>query len=175
VENNADRPKNRSTRNIKGVIMKIGIGYDVHKLVKNRKLILGGIEIPFTLGLEGHSDADVLTHAIIDALLGAAGLGNIGQHFSNTDPQYKNISSLKLLDIVKNLLNINGHKIINIDSTVVMQEPKLQPYIKKIQNSLATRLKIDPSLINVKGKTEEGLGFTGTKQGVAAHAICLID
>ena len=154
--------------------IRVGQGYDVHRLVEGRKLILGGINIPFEKGLLGHSDADVLTHAIIDALIGAAGLGDIGQHFPDNNAEYKNISSLKMLGAVKQLLEKNGWDIVNIDSTVVAQAPKLSPYRDEITNNVAATLNIPSSDVNVKAKTEEGLGFTGTGQGMAAYAVCMI-
>ena len=151
--------------------LRVGQGYDVHKLVENRKLILGGVEIPFDKGLLGHSDADVLTHAIIDALIGAAGLGDIGQNFPDSDALYKNISSLKLLEATKLLLNNKGWQIINIDATIVAQAPKLLPFKSEITKNIAQILKTD---VSIKATTEEGLGFTGTGQGMAAYAVCLI-
>ncbi|MDD4179933.1 MAG: 2-C-methyl-D-erythritol 2,4-cyclodiphosphate synthase [Candidatus Margulisbacteria bacterium] len=154
--------------------MKIGIGYDVHKLVKGRKFIIGGVEIKHAKGLLGWSDGDVLIHAIIDAIIGALGEGDIGKHFPPGDINYKGISSLKLLEYVKELLRGRGYSINNIDSTVVAEEPKIGPYIAKIQKTIAKTLDIPDTLVNVKGKTEEKLGFTGAKQGVKAYAICLI-
>jgi 2-C-methyl-D-erythritol 2,4-cyclodiphosphate synthase len=154
--------------------MKIGFGYDVHKLVEGRPLILGGVKIPFEKGLLGHSDADVLTHAIIDAMLGAAGEGDIGKHFPSDDPKYKGISSLELLKKIKALIDAKGYNIGNIDSTVVIQEPRLAPFIDNIVITLSRTLNVDPHLINVKAKTEEGLGFTGEGMGVSAHAVCLL-
>lgn len=154
--------------------MRIGMGYDVHKLVEDRKLILGGIEIPHTLGLLGHSDADVLLHAIMDALLGAAALGDIGKHFPDTDPQYKGISSLKLLEHVGKLLEEKGYVIDNIDATIIAQKPKLRPYIEEMEQNIARTLGISKDQINVKATTEEGLGFTGTEQGIASQAICML-
>jgi len=151
--------------------LRVGQGYDVHKLTENRKLILGGVEIPFDKGLLGHSDADVLTHAIIDALIGAAGLGDIGQNFPDNDDSYKNISSLKLLEATKLLLDRNGWQIINIDATIVAQAPKLLPFKCEITKNIAEIVQAD---VNIKAKTEEGLGFTGTGQGMAAYAVCLI-
>ena len=148
-----------------------GFGYDVHKLVENRKLILGGVEIPHELGLAGHSDADVLIHAIIDAILGAAALGDIGQHFPDTDPKFKDIDSTKLLEEVHNLIQSENYFIVNIDSVIVAQKPKLAPHILKIRQRLAEILKIDLNLISVKAKTEEGLGFTGTEQGISSSAV----
>lgn len=152
--------------------MRVGMGYDVHKLVEGRKLILGGVMIPHTLGLLGHSDADVLVHAIMDALLGAAALGDIGKHFPDTDPQYKGISSMKLLEHVGSLLEQEGYVIENIDATIIAQRPKLRPYIEKMEQNIAAVLHISKSQINVKATTEEGLGFTGTEQGIASQAVC---
>lgn len=154
--------------------MRVGMGYDVHKLVEGRKLILGGVEIPHTLGLLGHSDADVLVHAIMDALLGAAALGDIGKHFPDTDPQYKGISSMKLLEHVGALLTEKGYVIDNIDATVIAQKPKLRPYIEQMEQNVAGVLGIEKGQINIKATTEEGLGFTGTEQGISAQAICLL-
>lgn len=154
--------------------MRIGHGYDVHKLVEDRKLILGGVEIPHTMGLLGHSDADVLLHAICDSLLGAAALGDIGKMFPDTDPKYKNANSLKLLEAVVIRLKDNGYKIVNIDSTVVAQKPKLSPFISEMRENIAKATMTDVSQINVKATTEEGLGFTGTEEGISAHAVCLI-
>ena len=151
------------------------MGYDVHKLAPNRKLILGNVEIPYNLGLVGHSDADVLIHAIIDAILGAAALGDIGQHFPDSDAQYKNIDSGKLLRKVNELIKIYGYKIGNIDSTIVAQKPKLAPYILKMRLQLAEILQIDSNLISVKATTTEGLGFTGEGLGIAAYATVLLE
>ena len=152
--------------------MRVGMGYDVHKLVEGRKLILGGVEIPHTLGLLGHSDADVLVHAIMDALLGAAALGDIGKHFPDTDPAYKGISSMKLLEHVKGLLEESGYVIENIDATVIAQKPKLRPYIEEMENNVAKTLGIAKEQINIKATTEEWLGFTGREEGISAQAIC---
>lgn len=154
--------------------MKVGIGYDVHKLVKGRKLKLGGVEIPHGKGLLGWSDGDVLLHALIDALIGALGEGDIGSHFPAGDVNYKGISSLKLLEYVKELLRHRGYEINNIDATVVAQEPRLAPYIERIRTTIAGALDLAPDLVNIKGKTEEGLGFTGSKKGIKAYAVCLI-
>ena len=154
---------------------KIGMGYDVHRLVPDRKLILGNVEIPYKLGLDGHSDADVLIHAIIDALLGAAALGDIGQHFPDTDPKYKGADSGELLTKVHEMLKIYGYKIGNIDATIVAQKPKLAPYILKMRVKLAEILKIDSNLISVKATTTEGLGFTGEGLGIAAYATVLLE
>jgi 2-C-methyl-D-erythritol 2,4-cyclodiphosphate synthase len=154
--------------------MKIGFGYDVHKLVKGRPLILGGVTIPYAKGLKGWSDADVLLHAIIDALIGALGEGDIGHHFPSGDKRFKGISSLKLLEFIRELLRNNNYAINNIDATVVAEEPRLAPHITAICQKIAQTLEIAVELVNVKGKTEEGLGFTGTKKGIAAYAVCLI-
>lgn len=157
------------------LLPKTGFGYDVHKLVPNRKLILGNVEIPNDLGLEGHSDADVLIHAIIDAILGAAALGDIGQHFPDNNAAYKNIDSGELLKRVNELIKIHGYKIGNIDSTIVAQKPKLSPYILKMRVRLADILGIDSNLISVKATTTEGLGFTGEGKGIAAYATVLLE
>jgi 2-C-methyl-D-erythritol 2,4-cyclodiphosphate synthase len=154
--------------------MRIGMGYDVHKLVGGRNLILGGVNIPHHNGLLGHSDADVLLHAIMDSLLGALALGDIGYHFPDTDNKYKNISSLTLLNKVSNLIREKGYDIENIDSTIIAQKPKLLPYIKDMRINISNTLKIDIDKISVKATTEEGLGFTGTEQGIAAQSICLL-
>ena len=154
--------------------MRVGMGYDVHKLVEGRDLILGGVKIPHTLGLLGHSDADVLLHAIMDALLGAAALGDIGKHFPDTDPQYKGISSIKLLEHVTKLIEEKGYIVENIDATIIAQKPKMRPYIEEMEKNIATALHIDVSQINVKATTEEGLGFTGAEQGISSQAICAL-
>ena len=154
--------------------MRIGSGYDVHKLVEGRDLILGGVKIPYEKGLLGHSDADVLIHAIMDALLGAAALGDIGLHFPDNDIQYKGISSVKLLEKVGELINDNLYFIENIDATVIAQAPKLRPYIDEMRQIIAKTLRLDLSQINIKATTEEGLGFTGAGEGIAAQAICLL-
>ena len=154
--------------------MRIGHGYDVHRLVEGRKLILGGVEVPHTLGLLGHSDADVLTHAVMDALLGAAALGDIGRHFPDTDPAYAGADSLKLLDHVVELLEEKGYQVGNVDATILAQKPKLAPYIEKMRDNLAARMKVEPDQVNVKATTEEKLGFTGAEEGIAAHAVCLL-
>lgn len=148
------------------------MGYDVHKLTEDRKLILGGVEIPHTLGLLGHSDADVLLHAVMDALLGAAALGDIGKHFPDTDPQYKGISSVELLKHVAKLLDENNYVIENIDATVIAQRPKLRPYMEEMTKNVAGALGIEENRLNLKATTEEGLGFTGTGEGMASQAIC---
>ena len=150
------------------------MGYDVHKLVEGRKLILGGVEIPYEKGLLGHSDADVLIHAIMDALLGAAALGDIGKHFPDTDPAYKGISSIKLLEHVGNLLEENCFLIENIDATIIAQAPKMRPHIDTMRQNIANALRIMVDQVNVKATTEEGLGFTGTGEGISAQAICLL-
>lgn len=155
-------------------MMRIGHGYDVHRLVPERKLILGGVEVPFELGLLGHSDADVLTHAVMDALLGAAGLGDIGKHFPDTDPAYAGADSLKLLDCVAALLKERCWQVENIDATILAQRPKLAPYIPEMRRNLAQRLGVQEDRVNVKATTEEKLGFTGAGQGMAAHAVCLL-
>ena len=154
--------------------MRIGHGYDVHRLVEGRKLILGGVEVPHTLGLLGHSDADVLTHVVMDALLGAAALGDIGRHFPDTDPAYAGADSLKLLDHVVELLEEKGYQVGNVDATILAQKPKLAPYIEKMRDNLAARMKVEPDQVNVKATTEEKLGFTGAEEGIAAHAVALL-
>ena len=154
--------------------MRIGHGYDVHRLVEGRKLILGGVEVPHTLGLLGHSDADALTHAVMDALLGAAALGDIGRHFPDTDPAYAGADSLKLLDHVVELLEKKGYQVGNVDATILAQKPKLAPYIEKMRDNLAARMKVEPDQVNVKATTEEKLGFTGAEEGIAAHAVALL-
>ena len=154
--------------------MRVGMGYDVHRLVEGRKLILGGAEIPYEKGLLGHSDADVLLHAIMDALLGAAALGDIGKHFPDTDPKYKGISSIKLLEHVAKLIEEKGYVVENIDATIIAQKPKMRPYIEEMEQNIAAALHIDVSQINVKATTEEGLGFTGSGEGISAQAICMI-
>ena len=155
--------------------MRIGNGYDVHVLCENRALVLGGVDIPHEKGLLGHSDADVLVHAIMDALLGAAALGDIGQHFPDSDDKYKGISSLKLLGFVKELLNENGYEIINIDSIIVAEAPKLAPHIPEMRKNIADVLEIDVSDVNVKATTTEKLGFTGRKEGISSYAVCIIN
>lgn len=154
--------------------MRIGQGYDVHRLTEGRKLILGGVEIPYEKGLLGHSDADVLLHAVMDALLGAAALGDIGQHFPDTDEKYRGISSLELLDLVGKLLAENGYLIENIDSTIIAQRPKLLPYRPQMAKNIAGTLGLEESQVSVKATTEEGLGFTGSGEGIAAQAVCLL-
>ena len=154
--------------------MRIGTGYDVHKLVPDTKLIMGGVEIPYVKGLLGHSDADVLLHAIMDALLGAAALGDIGKHFPDTDPAYKGISSIQLLEYVGSLLEENCFLIENIDATIIAQAPKMRPHIDAMRQNIANALCIMVDQVNVKATTEEGLGFTGSGEGISAQAICLL-
>jgi len=155
-------------------MIRIGHGYDVHRLVEGRKLILGGVDIPYDKGLDGHSDADVLIHAIMDAVIGALGLGDIGLHFPDTDGKYKNIDSFILAAKTAELLKDNGYKISNIDATLIMQAPKVRPYIEQMQKNIAKAYSVEMSAVNVKATTEENLGFTGEKKGIAAHAVCLI-
>jgi len=154
--------------------MRIGMGYDVHKLVEGRDLIIGGVNIPHDKGLLGHSDADVLVHAIMDAILGAAALGDIGKHFPDTDEQYKGISSIKLLEKVGELLDETTYTISNIDATIIAQAPKMRPYIEQMEENVAKALGIEKDQINIKATTEEGLGFTGAKEGISSQAICLV-
>ena len=155
--------------------MRIGHGYDVHRLVPERALILGGVKIPYELGLDGHSDADVLLHAVSDALLGAAGLGDIGRHFPDTDPAYQGADSGKLLGIVGEKIRQAGYKVGNIDVTMIAQRPKLKDYIPQMQQNIADRLGISVLQVNVKATTEEHLGFTGSGEGMACHAVCLLE
>lgn len=155
--------------------MRIGNGYDVHKLTEGRKLVLGGVEIPYEKGLLGHSDADVLIHALMDAMLGAAGMGDIGLHFPDNDEKYKGISSVLLLKRVKELLSDKGYCLVNADITVIAQLPKLRPYIEQMTKTIADTLETDTESINIKATTEEGLGFTGSKEGISAHAVVLIE
>lgn len=154
--------------------MRIGIGYDVHKLVENRKLIMGGIEIPHDKGLLGHSDADVLVHAIMDSMLGALALGDIGKHFPDTDEKYKGADSIKLLEHVNNLIETKGYKIVNIDSIIIAQSPKMAPHILSMRENIAKAINTDIENVNVKATTEEGLGFTGNKEGISAQSVCLL-
>lgn len=154
--------------------MRVGMGYDVHRLTEGRKLILGGVEIPWEKGLLGHSDADVLVHAVMDALLGAAALGDIGKHFPDTDPAYKGISSILLLRHVAELLKKNGYAIGDVDATIIAQKPKMAPHILKMRENMAEAMGISVDCLNVKATTEEGLGFTGREEGIAAQAICLL-
>ena len=155
--------------------MRIGHGYDVHKLVEGRDLILGGVKIEYEKGLLGHSDADVLLHAVSDALLGAAGLGDIGKHFPDTDPQYKGADSLVLLQVVAQRVKEAGYRVSNIDVTMIAQRPKLAPHIPQMVRNIATAVGIDPSRVSVKATTEEKLGFTGEGLGMSCHAVCLLE
>ena len=155
--------------------MKVGLGYDVHRLVENRKLILGGVEIPFEKGLLGHSDADVLLHAIMDSLLGACALGDIGKHFPDTDNTFKGISSILLLKETGKLIENAGYKINNIDATIIAQKPKMLPHIEQMRESISKALDIDVNKINIKATTEEGLGFTGEMLGISSHCIASVD
>jgi len=157
------------------VSMRVGYGYDVHRLVEGRKLILGGVEIPYEKGLLGHSDADVLTHAIMDGLLGALGKGDIGRHFPDSDAKYEGVSSLELLGEVAKIMNAENYAIGNIDAVVVVQAPKLAPYNASMVSALCGRLGIEESRLNIKATTEEGLGFTGSGEGIAATAVCLLE
>ena len=154
--------------------MRIGTGYDVHRLVQDRELILGGVKIPYEKGLLGHSDADVLLHAVMDALLGAAALGDIGKHFPDSDPAYKGISSMALLEKVGELLAQKGFIVENIDSTIIAQAPKMRPYIETMRENIAGALGLEKDFVSVKATTEEGMGFTGAGQGIAAQAVCLL-
>ena len=155
--------------------MRIGSGYDVHRLTEGRKLIIGGVEIPYEKGLLGHSDADVLLHAVMDALLGAAALGDIGKHFPDNDDKYKDISSMVMLKKVLDLLESKNYSIINIDATIIAQKPKMAPHIQKMRENIASALDMDVDCVNVKATTEEGLGFTGSGEGISASAVCLIE
>lgn len=155
-------------------MIRVGYGYDVHRLVEERKLILGGVEIPFEKGLLGHSDADVLLHAVTDAMFGAAAMGDIGSHFPDTDPKYKGADSLLLLKECGELLKQAGWQVENIDSTIVAQRPKLLPYVPQMRENIARVLDLTIDQVSIKGKTEEGLGFTGNGEGMAVHAVCLI-
>ena len=154
--------------------MRVGLGYDVHKLVEGRKLIIGGVDIPYEKGLLGHSDADVLIHAVMDSILGALALGDIGKHFPDTDEKYKGADSMKLLEFVYNLINEKGYNIGNIDCTIIAQSPKMAPHIKNMRENIAKTLNTSIENINVKATTEEGLGFTGAKEGISAQSICLL-
>lgn len=156
-------------------MLRIGHGYDVHAFAENRKCIIGGVHIPCEKGLLGHSDADVLLHAISDSLLGAAALGDIGKHFPDTDPIYEGADSILLLKLVNSLLIKQGYSVVNIDSTVIAQVPKLAPYIDEMRKNIADALSIDVDFVSVKATTEEKLGFTGRKEGISAHAVCLIE
>lgn len=155
--------------------MRVGMGYDVHKLTEGRKLIIGGVEIPYEKGLLGHSDADVLVHAIMDALLGAAALGDIGKHFPDTDPQYKGVSSIELLKCVAGLLDEGGYIVENIDATIIAQKPKMLPYIEQMRNNVADTLGLLTDQVNIKATTEEGLGFTGNGEGISSQVICALE
>ena len=154
--------------------MRVGLGYDVHKLVEGRKLIIGGVNVPHEKGLLGHSDADVLIHAVMDSILGALALGDIGKHFPDTDEKYKDADSMKLLKCVNNLINEKGYEINNIDSIIIAQSPKMAPHIQNMRENIAKALNTSIENINVKATTEEGLGFTGAKEGIAAQSICLL-
>ena len=155
--------------------MRVGLGYDVHKLVEGRDLIIGGVQIPYEKGLLGHSDADVLLHAIMDALLGAAALGDIGKHFPDTDSKYKGISSIKLLEYVRELIDDELYVVGNIDATIIAQRPKMAPYIEQMKKNIADALAIEVSQVNIKATTEEGLGFTGSGEGISAQAIASLE
>ena len=155
--------------------MRIGHGYDVHKLAEGRDLILGGVKIPYEKGLLGHSDADVLLHAVSDALLGAAGLGDIGRHFPDTDPRYKGADSLELLRVVGQKVRAAGYRVSNVDVTMIAQRPKLKDYIDRMKENIASVLEIASERVNVKATTEEHLGFTGTGEGMSCHAVCLLE
>ena len=155
--------------------MRIGHGYDAHRLTVDRRLILGGVEIPYEKGLLGHSDADVLVHAIMDALLGAAALGDIGKHFPDNNANYKDADSIKLLEKVFEILQVNGYNIVNIDCTVIAQAPKFATFIEQMRWNIAAALQIDIGCVSIKATTEEGMGFTGSKEGICTHAVCLIE
>ena len=163
----------RQGRNVDN-LMKVGMGYDVHRLTENRNLILGGVKIPWEKGLLGHSDADVLIHAVMDALLGAAALGDIGKHFPDTDPAYKGISSILLLEHVTKLLREHHYEIGNIDATIIAQKPKMAPHIPQMKENIAKALHMEPDCLNIKATTEEKLGFTGREEGIASQAVCLL-
>ncbi len=155
--------------------MRIGHGYDVHRLTKDRRLVIGGVEIPYEKGLLGHSDADVLTHAVMDALLGAAALGDIGAMFPDTDEAYRGADSIELLQTVTRVLQQKNYRIVNIDGTVIAQAPKLKPFVEQMRKNIAAACKVTEEQVNVKATTEEQLGFTGSGEGIAAHAVCLIE
>lgn len=155
--------------------MRIGHGYDAHRLIEGRPLIIGGVTIPHEKGLDGHSDADVLTHAVMDAILGAMGMGDIGRHFPSSDPKYKDISSIELLNQVANLMRLNEYGVINIDATIIAQEPKMNPHIPQMIENIAVELGMMLGRVNIKATTEEGMGFTGSGEGIAAHCVCLIE
>lgn len=156
-------------------MIKIGHGYDVHRLTRGRALIIGGVKIPYKYGLDGHSDADVLTHAVMDAVLGAAGLGDIGFHFPDTDPAYRNADSIELASKVNEKISMLGFKTGNIDSTVIAQHPRMAPYIEQMRSRIASAFCMDPSAVNIKATTEENLGFTGSGEAIAAHAVVLLN
>ncbi len=155
--------------------MRVGIGYDVHRLVAGRPLVIGGVTIPYEMGLEGHSDADVLLHAVCDAILGAAGMGDIGIHFPDNDPSYKNISSIKLLSLTWNMVKNHYSSVINIDATVFAEAPKIAPYADRMKRTMAEALNVSPGRMNIKATTSEGLGFIGRKEGIAAMAVALLE
>lgn len=155
--------------------MRIGHGYDVHRFAEGRKLILGGVAVDFSMGLDGHSDADVLTHALMDAMLGAVCAGDIGTHFPDTDMRYRGISSMRLLEQVCAIVAEKGYRVGNVDMTIIAQKPKLMPYIPQMRENIATQLSVDTNCVNIKATTEEGLGFTGAMEGVACHAVCLLE
>ncbi len=155
--------------------MRVGYGYDVHRLVENRRLIIGGVDIPFEKGLLGHSDADVLIHAVMDSLLGACALGDIGKHFPDTDDEYKGISSVELLKKTAVLIKEKNYGVVNIDATIIAQKPKMRPYIDKMRENIAFALNIEIDRVNVKATTEEGLGFTGEGFGIAANCVCMVE
>lgn len=155
--------------------MRVGMGYDVHKLTEDRDLILGGVKIPWEKGLLGHSDADVLIHAVMDALLGAAALGDIGKHFPDTDPAYKGISSIRLLTHVMGLLEEKGYSVGNVDAVIIAQNPKMAPHIPQMRKNLAEAMGVSETRVNIKATTEEGLGFTGRGEGIASQAVCLLE
>lgn len=155
--------------------MRVGIGYDVHRLAEGRDLILGGVDIPYERGLLGHSDADVLVHAVMDALLGAAALGDIGRHFPDTDQEYKGISSVRLLEHVSHLLAQKGYTVGNVDATIIAQSPKMAPYIQEMRENVAKALGVSPDQISIKATTEEGLGFTGSGEGIASQAVACLE
>lgn len=155
--------------------MRVGLGYDIHRLVEGRKLILGGVEIPHTHGLDGHSDADALTHAVCDALLGAIGEGDLGEHFPSHDPRYKNMDSLRMLKHVVTLLNDRGHRLMNVDTTIMAEAPRLRTHLASMKKRLAEVLSLDPALVSVKVKSGDQIGVIGRKEGIGAQAVCLVD
>ena len=156
-------------------MLRIGQGYDVHRYAQNRDLILGGVKIPFELGLDGHSDADVLTHAIMDAIVGALALGDIGKFFPDTDPKYKDADSILLLNEILNVMSEKGYKIVNVDATIVAQKPKLRPFIDEIRENLASNMNIDIDCMSVKATTEENLGFTGSMEGMKSYCVIILE